>query len=73
VRDVLNDLAESQQFGWQMVRGFVCYLPSPEEIRHRCEAIQVNWSNEERYKRRTAMPYQVGVHRCRDLRSGLLL
>ena len=61
MQDLLNELAEADKYGWQLVRGYACYLPSPEEIRDRCNEIQTDWSDDERYKRRTSMPYQVGM------------
>ena len=61
MRESLIDVAEPDEFGWQRVRGFICYLPSPEEIRQGCEAIHCHWSNEERSKRRARMPDEARV------------
>jgi hypothetical protein len=52
---VVNAL-EPKQFGWQRVGKLSIYLPSPDQIRDECEAIQAGWSRSERVKRRFRIP-----------------
>jgi hypothetical protein len=51
----MAEIPDPDEFGWQKVKGCLCFLPSPEEIRAGCEAFQAHWSADERYRRMTAM------------------
>jgi hypothetical protein len=51
-----EEIPDPEEYGWQRVNGYRCFLPSPEEIHSECEAIKARWSADERYKRATGMP-----------------
>jgi hypothetical protein len=53
--DSMAEIPDPDEFGWQRVKGCLCFLPSPEEIRAGCEAFQAHWSAGERYRRMTAI------------------
>jgi hypothetical protein len=57
----LLESREPEKYGWQADSGKPSYLPSPEEIRAQCEAIQARWSEDERDKRRSATPFDDGT------------
>jgi hypothetical protein len=53
MRGSYAEIPDREKFGWQKAKrhGKDCYLPTPEEIRAECDALQAGWSPEELARR----------------------